>query len=291
MSQKTINKSLQKTLLSPLTHDLLWSQYLEAFSYELQNMRDEYSKIKNNWNINNNDKDNLIRISESFGYTPNLIIDSTVNMSKLEIDSIPYRIREKTTYNGYSLIFQQNAYKGETFNYYWNGQKLIKVIDYNETKNNLVNSNHYTPFYGIKPIKNYSSIINSTNIILDYLVNGQKEYDDANLRLYSLDQIIGSSFWRLDKSYVQIPTKHLGIEYFPQNYYCEYKTSLGISSEDENVYESQIQMLEYYIPQSIIININNLPIETTIEVLEFACSVKFKFSNIFFILIFSSKNP
>lgn len=267
MSQKTINKSLQKTLLSPLTHDLLWSQYLEAFSYELQNMRDEYSKIKNNWNINNNDKDNLIRISESFGYTPNLIIDSTVNMSKLEIDSIPYRIREKTTYNGYSLIFQQNAYKGETFNYYWNGQKLIKVIDYNETKNNLVNSNHYTPFYGIKPIKNYSSIINSTNIILDYLVNGQKEYDDANLRLYSLDQIIGSSFWRLDKSYVQIPTKHLGIEYFPQNYYCEYKTSLGISSEDENVYESQIQMLEYYIPQSIIININNLPIETTIEVL------------------------
>ena len=99
MSQESINKSLQKTLLSPLTHDLLWSQYLEAFSYELQNMQNEYSKIKNNWNINKNDKDNLIRISESFGYTPNLIINNTINTSKLEINSIPYRIQKKTRFS------------------------------------------------------------------------------------------------------------------------------------------------------------------------------------------------
>ena len=117
MSQETINKALQKTLLSPLTHDLLWSQFLESFSYELQNMRDKYSTIKNNWNVNKNDKSNLIRISESFGYTPNLIINNTIDMSKREIDSIPYRIREKTTYDGYYLIFQQNnSKKGQIIN-------------------------------------------------------------------------------------------------------------------------------------------------------------------------------
>ena len=51
MSQETINKSLQNTLISPLTHDLLWSQFLNSMSYELQNMRDKYSEIRNNWNI------------------------------------------------------------------------------------------------------------------------------------------------------------------------------------------------------------------------------------------------
>ena len=129
MSQETINKSLQNTLISPLTHDLLWSQFLNSMSYELQNMRDKYSEIKNNWNIDKNDKSNLIRISESFGYTPNLIINSTTSMAKKEIESIPYRIREKTNYLGYNLIFQQNNSLGEVFNYYWNDKKLIKVID------------------------------------------------------------------------------------------------------------------------------------------------------------------
>ena len=268
MSQETINKSLQKTLLSPLTHDLLWSQFLESFSYEIQNMRDEYSLIKNNWNVDKSDKSNLIRISESFGYTPNLTINNTRDMSKLEIDSIPYRIREKTTYNGYSLIFKQNDSKGETFNYYWNGKKLIKVVDYKKTLDNLINSNHYSPFYGIEPIKNYSSLINSPNIVLDYLVNGQIRYDTSNIRLYSLDQFISSSYWKLDTSYIQIPTKHLGIEYFPQNYFCTYECDLSAVSEDENVYESQIQMFDYYISKSMIIYVNNIPIETTIEIID-----------------------
>ena len=101
MSQQIINKALQKTLISPLTSDLLWSQFLEAISYEIANMEGRYSEIKYNWDINKSDKENLIRISKSFGYTPNLVINNTINMCKKEIESIPYRIREKTTYNGY----------------------------------------------------------------------------------------------------------------------------------------------------------------------------------------------
>ena len=155
MSQETINKSLQNTLLSPLTHDLLWSQFLNSMSYELENMRNSYDNIKNNWNIYKNDKINLIRISESFGYTPNLIINNTIGMAKSEIESIPYRIKNKTTYHGYNLILSQNEMIGDVFNYYWNGKKLIKVIDYKKTIENLKNSNHHSPFYGISTIKNY----------------------------------------------------------------------------------------------------------------------------------------
>ena len=59
MSQEIINNALQKTLISPLTSDLLWSQFLEANSYELANMYDFYGQIKNNWNINKS----IIRVS------------------------------------------------------------------------------------------------------------------------------------------------------------------------------------------------------------------------------------
>ena len=59
MSQESINKALQKTLLSPLTYDELWSQFLESISYELQNMRDKYGLIKTTWDINYNNKDRI----------------------------------------------------------------------------------------------------------------------------------------------------------------------------------------------------------------------------------------
>ena len=261
MSQKTINKSLQNTLISPLTHDLFWSQFLNSMSYEINNMVDKYSAIKNNWNIEKNNKENLIRISESFGYTPNLIINDTINMAKQEIESIPYRIREKTTYNGYSLIFQQNNSLGEIFNYYWNGEKLIKTIDYENTALALKNSNHYSPFFDIKTIKNHlnSDSIDTNIITLDYINN------DGESDVFYLDEILTSSIWKLDTSYIKTPTKHLGIECFPQHYYSSYSTSLGLSNSDNLIYESQIQFVENYIEKSMTIKINNIALKTNIE--------------------------
>ena len=97
MSQETINKSLQKNLISPLTNDLLWSQFLHAFSYELENQRIKYESIKKNYDIYSNEKDGVVRISESFGYEPNLVINNTLNMARKETESIPYRIKKKTT--------------------------------------------------------------------------------------------------------------------------------------------------------------------------------------------------
>lgn len=265
MSQEIINKALQKTLISPLTSDLLWSQFLEANSYELENLRKQFDDIKYNWDINKNDKNNLIRISESFGYTPNLVINNTISMAKREIESLPFRIREKTTYNGYKLIFQQNGFLGETFNYYWNGKKLVKSLDYDSILINLRNSNHYSPFFGITPIKNFSSMINSTDIILDYLVNGEKTYDNDNIRNYSLDQR-WNPYWKLDTPYTKLPTSHVGIEYFPYTYYCTYHSSLGYASKDISEYSTNISQKNFYIPKSMKIIINDEILDTTITV-------------------------
>ena len=256
MSQQIINKSLQKTLISPLTSDLLWSQFLEANSYEIANMENRYSEIKNNWNIDKNNKDNLIRISKSFGYTPNLVINNTISMCKKEIESIPYRIREKTTYNGYSLIFQQNGLLGNVFTYYYNGDKLIKSIDYESTLDEIKLSDHYSPFYKIVSLKNVISILNSPNIILDYLFAGEIQRDSYGIRYYSLDQQF-NPYWKLDTSYVRIPTKHLEIDYLPLVYYCTYQNTLGYGVENTNEYETQISLVDNYIDESIKVIINN----------------------------------
>ena len=266
MSQKTINKSLQNNLLSPLTRDLLWPQFLTAFSYEIQNMRDKYASVRDIWNPNTNDKSSLIRISESFGYTPNLTIDNTARMSSLEVQSIPYRIKEKTTYNGYNLIFKQNDSLGDTFNYYSNGWKLIKAINYDDTLVNLASYDGYSPFLGIVPIKNFSSKLNnSQNMILDYLSkDGEKAYDDYGIRYYSLDQKF-NPYWKLDTSYLKVPTNHLGIEYFPRTWNSSYRATLGLASEDVEVYETQIQYPSYYVAESMTIEIDGLPLSTTVE--------------------------
>lgn len=266
MSQETINKSLQNTLLSPLTHDELWPQFLEALSYEIYNMRCMYGSIQNNWNINENDKDNLIRIANSFGYDPNLILNNTIYMAKKEIESISYRIRKKTTYDGYLLNFKQNDIIGEVYNYYHNGYKLIKAIDYNKTIEFLNNSDHYSPFSNVIAIKNFSSIMDSGNIMLNYLVNGEVKYDDYNVRIYSLDQKM-NPYWRLDTTYIRIPTNHLGIEYFPQHYYCSYITSISIGEENVHIYELEIP-IKNYLRESITLKINNEEIPITINTVD-----------------------
>lgn len=265
MSQITINKSLQKTLLSPLTHDKLWSQFLESMSYEISNMRDSYSSIKNTWDINVNDKDNLIRIANSFGYEPNLVLDNTLFMTRKEIESIPYRIRKKTTYSGYMFNFQQNGIFGDVFNYYFNSHKLVKAIDYNKTIQILSESNHYSPFMGIVPIKNFSSTMDSGYIILDY-ISPSGEYmplDNYGVPTFSLDQKM-NPVWKLDQIYIKIPTNHLGIEYFPQNYWCSYITTLGMGEADTPIYELDIH-IDDYIAESIKIRLADyeLPITVT----------------------------
>lgn len=262
MSQEIINKTLQNNLLSPLTVDPLWGQFLHAFSYELDNLRTQYGNIKNTYNLYENDKDGIVRIAETFGYEPNLVINNSQYMARKESESIPYRIKRKTTYDGYYMVLQQNAQLGEVFSYYYDNYKLVKAIDYDATikKLNSYNNNHNIPFYGVTPIKNFSSFINSNTIMLDYREDGKIVYPDnkvENLRLYSLDQTYFNPCWRLDKSYTKIPTKHLGIEYFPRHYYCEYFTNLGVAVDEVDTYSTFFKLKEYYIPKSINITIND----------------------------------
>lgn len=263
MSQNFINKKLQNTLFSPLRQDLLWSQFLTAYSYELENLENKYSLIQNNWNIYENDKNNVIRINNSFGYTPNLAINNTIEMAINEAESIPYRIKYKSTYYGYMMILKQMGLLGELYNYYWNNSKLIKLIDFNKTLNNIKNSNHYTPFDGVVALQNYITNLSGTDVKLDDLIDPHDLHSDV---YWVLDK--GFPLWKLDTPYIKTPTKHLGLEIFPKHYYCTYQTSLGLGEENVNEYECQIENLKYYIPKSMTLKINGIEFPITITTID-----------------------
>lgn len=252
MLQESINKFFQKNLISPLTTDKLWSQFLEAYSQEFILIHNKFSEIKNTWNIEFKDKDNLIRLAETFGYTPNLTINNSIESIKKEVESVPYRIREKSTYDGYKFIFKQNNYNGEIFSYISDKYKLVKSVDYISTLNNILNSYKYLPFNGVIPTHN-ENYVDNNNMMLDYIVE-----EDGNEKVYYyLDQIINPSYWKLDTSYSKIPTKHIGIEYFPKNWANDYTETVGIGELDINVYEINLSYYENYVPNSLKIIINN----------------------------------
>ena len=185
--------------MSALKSDDLWIEFMECLGYEIDNMRDSISEKKYLYDINHNLEDGLIRIANTYGYNPNLIADNSLLMAKKEVESIPFRIRNKTTYDGYYIIFKQIGKIGDVYNYYWSGNKLIKAIKWEEIVKILDNTTaYYEPFINVIPDKNFSTISESDTIYLD-----TEE---------SLDSLRGQWKWQLDENIEISPTKHLGID-------------------------------------------------------------------------------
>src|SRR5574344_1663874 len=113
-----VNDSLQNKLISALKIDDLWVQFLEAYATELELFWADTQKSKDIFNIYEQLEDGLLDIANTFGYIPNLIIDNSLQMVRKEVQSIPTRIRNKTTYDGYYMIMKQIGRIGDIYNYY-----------------------------------------------------------------------------------------------------------------------------------------------------------------------------
>ena len=194
-----IQKSLVDFKLSPsLKIDNLWIDFMGAIATELQLQKQQIMNTRNVKNIYEMQEDDLIAYAQQFGYTPNLVIDNSLQFTLEEIKSIPYRIRNKTTYNGYIFGFKRLGVVGDVFNLFYNGLKLVKAINWVTTFNNLsVFPNLSLPFDEIVPIKNFSVINTQTILQLD-----TGEILDA------------PNPWYLDMNTITIPVKHLAVEYF-----------------------------------------------------------------------------
>lgn len=192
--------SLKNKLLSVLRIDDFWKQFMEVIGEELAIQRDNLSKKKYLYDVDVQLEDGLIDIAEMFGYTPNLIVDNSLSLVRKEVESIPYRIRNKTAYDGYYVNFKQINRLGEIYNYYWSGKKLIRAIVYTSIVDSLNSIDLTMPFTEVWADKNFSTISYMNPVYLD---SG-----------YDLDGKNGQVLWHLDSDAYILPTKHLGIEYY-----------------------------------------------------------------------------
>jgi hypothetical protein len=223
--------SLINKLPSALKITDFWPQYIEALAEELDLEDNELiilSKLINNPSSELNDY--LLYLATKYGYTPNLIIDNSIEFLQKEVLSIPYRIRHKATYKGYKFNFKQIDRIGEVYNFYYNNTKLIKAIDWTSTfiyaENYTTSGLLYKPFTYLIPDINYSTVLTADLVQLD-----------TN---HTLDE---KPIWTLDNSAYSMPCKHLAIEYYTDklitvsgdtNEYCMYNTYLeylGIGTE------------------------------------------------------------
>lgn len=198
--KEVIVKSLQKKLLSVLRLDDFWKQFMEVVGEELALQRTEIEKRKYLFDVNVQLEDGLLDIAETFGYTPNLIIDNSLLRTRKEVESIPFRIRNKTTYDGYYINFKQINQIGDIYNFYWSGKKVIKAILFDQIMEALGKSSFTQPFIDIYPDKNFSTIFYMNPVILD--------------DVYSLDVKQVNGIWHLDSDTYIIPSKHLSVEYY-----------------------------------------------------------------------------
>lgn len=231
MSVSIVGKSIKEKLMSSQRIDSLWESFCDCIAPELNNVRIVGDEIKNLYDINKTS--DYKSLGEMFGYSPNLIIKNNKSFQKLEIESISDRIKNKTTYDGYNIGAKQINKDSNTFNFYWNGSKLIRAIKVGETYQNLLSWNKSSNFDGVVPDKNFSEVQSSF-----------AKLDDG----HKLDK------FRLDYNYIKKPTHHIGVEYINKNYNYEHVNVL--KTED---------CLNYYIYLIFIHNVDSHDISVLID--------------------------
>ena len=142
----------------------LWKQLQVEISNELNRLKDEIDKKRRLYNVYAYDQDedelDIIDMSESFGYSPIRILDNSLDYLRRDVDSIYYKIINKSTLKFFKYMFKLIPYIGDVFIIYYDDYKLIRAIDWESTVANIVVSDIRDLFLGFVPYKYYSSIHN-----------------------------------------------------------------------------------------------------------------------------------
>lgn len=189
----SIDSNMKAKLHTALRNDF-WFQWLEAIAEEYDLFKTENIDSTAFFNdIYQVTSERLIDISKKFGYTPNLILDSSREFLEQEVLSIAWKILNKSTVNGYNYIFKTMPYRGNVYNLYYDDIKLIHAVNYPETITALGSHDPKTVFYDFVPDLFFSAVDNLIRL------------DEGN----TLDE---DPAWELDNGFYYIYSAHLAIE-------------------------------------------------------------------------------
>lgn len=174
----------------------VWPDLMDAITEELTLLQTEMEKKSYYLNVDEyTDKEELLDLSRSLGYSPNLLLDDSLPFVQKEVRDIVFRIKNKSTYFYYEYVFKNINELGNIYILFKDEVKLVRAVD-EEGILTILNSHDLTiPFTEFNEILHFSEY-------LDDLV----ELDAG----FFLDQ---SPTWYLDQSIVVKTTNHLAIEY------------------------------------------------------------------------------
>ncbi len=190
--------SLNKIVSPIISNQELWNDFLDVTTDLFSEIQTEIEDKSKYLTINEyTDTDELLQLARSLGYSPNLILKNNLDYLRKEVESIVFKIKNKSTYYYYDYIFKLIPYPGETFILFQDHSHLIRAIDYPQTYTNLAEHDPTKPFTGFETILHYDTTVNQPIEL------------DANPLLY-LDALI---LWYLDQDKFILPTNHIAVEY------------------------------------------------------------------------------
>jgi len=223
---------IKKLLPDELKSQEFWEGISDAFSTELENLKVIIENKRKLYNIYaleddavySNSNDELISLIKSYGGYLDISLNDTPEYIRQQIELFKFFIQNKSRYPFYNFAYKMASFEGDTFIYFWNGNKMVRAIDnFSLVLQSKIDSNTIDiPIY-INSIKNYDMFVIGDNL-LD--VDPPLEVDSAIP-------------WYLDQSYSRITTKHTACEVFAGSY-----DKKIIGNSRYNIFDSEFEKLE-----------------------------------------------
>lgn len=189
---------LKKLVPNIIENANLWHDLLDTATEELLNLQTQMEIKKRYLNpFLYTEEANLLNLSRSLGYSPNLSLRDDLDYIQEEVASIVFKIKNKSTYNYYNYLFKLIPKTGNIYIIYKDYAKLLRVADIYKTITYLDTHDFTQPFEYFLPIEHF-----------DQYRDNEIELDASPL--FYLDSPVA---WYLDQDLVIKPTKHLSLEY------------------------------------------------------------------------------
>lgn len=125
--------NLQKLLPVSLQDDF-WKQFVEVMQEEIENfLTDQVKKKIDTMDVaaltDRGDSAQLLELAKMFGYTPDLSLKDEIGFIASEIQSIPFRVNQRSTPSSYKYIYNTIPWTGTVSLMYWNGTELIPTMN------------------------------------------------------------------------------------------------------------------------------------------------------------------
>lgn len=210
----SIYTTLKGKLHSSLNNSF-WLQLLEGIAEELELQKaTKKEKITLN-DLDSMNENDLFNLAYKYGYTPNLILNNSLEFLRKEVKSIPFRIQNKTTIKGMKLSFSQaEGASGEIYNVTYDTSKLARLVNASDSIENATSYIDGEPFLGIEP----------EIIFFSTIAEGLYYLDEGHI----LDESVP---WTLDRSGLITTSKHITLEYFFNRIIVDNSIDYAITSD------------------------------------------------------------